>query len=357
MRCLTKLVIVPAALGLVCGSVWADSISPTGVSGVLGVGDSGIVRKTVTVDEGTPTTSKVDVYFLADTTGSMGGAIAGVKSSATTLLASIAGLGDVAFAVGEYKDFPRSPYGGGSDFSYRLNQAMTTSQASAQAGINLWGASGGADTPESQLDALKTLAEDPVTGWRTGSKHLLVWFGDARGHDSASEPAYPGPTEAEATAALVAAGIQVEAIDVGAMDATGQVTRIAAATGGHKYIGPNNDAIVGIIEDAITEAFTTYDTVALDISEVPAGITVTVVPGNYTGSYDRSVTRTFEFDVTFTGDAQGTYDFNIYATVDGGRVATETDSIIVRGMPDGGATLPFLVAGVMSLLGLRRRLS
>lgn len=358
MRYLTKLMLVTGGLGMLGTAVLADSISPSVFTADLNVGESVTVRKTVTVDEGRPTTSKVDVYFLADTTGSMGGAINGVKASAGALLASIAGLGDVQFAVGEYKDFAISPYGSAGDFPYRLNTAMTANQASAQAGINMWGASGGNDWPESNLHALKSLAEDPATGWRDGSKRLVVWFGDAYGHDSA---AHPGPTEAATIAALQAASIQVEAIDVGSaglgLDATGQATRITAATGGHKYTGPNNAAIVAVIQDAIEAAFATYNTVTLDLSEVPAGLLASIVPGSYVGDYDREETRTFEFDLTFTGVAPGDYSFNVYGLVDGGRVATESDRIRVfngTSVPEGGMTLPLLGMAAV-LFGLLRR--
>jgi len=51
-----------------------------------------------------------------------------VKTNATAILASTAGLGDVAFGVGEYKDV-------GDVYVYRQNQDITTSQAAAQAGI------------------------------------------------------------------------------------------------------------------------------------------------------------------------------------------------------------------------------
>ncbi len=50
---------------------------------------------------------KVDVYFLADTTGSMKPAIAAVKSGIVDVMTRIQGLGsDVWFGVGDYKDFP-----------------------------------------------------------------------------------------------------------------------------------------------------------------------------------------------------------------------------------------------------------
>jgi hypothetical protein len=331
--------VASAAIGL------ADSISPGSVTASLDVGESLTIKKTVTVSEGPPTSSKVDVFFLADTTGSMGGAIANVKAAAASILSSAAGLGDVAFGVGEYKDV-------GDVYIYRKNTEITTVQATAQAGINLWGASGGGDTPEANLFALEQVAE--TTAWRDGSERILVWFGDAPGHDPRA-----GSTEASATAALQAEGIAVQAISVGfaQLDSSGQATRITAATGGVLYNGISVSDIVDTINDAIETAAATYTLVGIDTSEVPAGVGVSVNPASHSGDFDRSIERTFDFDVTFTGLAPGSYNFNLYGTVDRGRVATEDDHITVgrTGVPDGGASLVLLGFAMTALGWLRRR--
>src|SRR3954463_6367939 len=83
------------AAGALClsSTAFADSISPTSFSATLGVGDSTTIHKTVTVTAGTPTSSKVDVFFLADTTGSMGSVLSAVQSSAASIMSSAAGLG------------------------------------------------------------------------------------------------------------------------------------------------------------------------------------------------------------------------------------------------------------------------
>ena len=46
-----------------------------------------------------------------------------------------------------------------------------------------------------------------------------------------------------------------------------------------------------------------------------------------TGSFDRSIDRTFNFSTTFTGVTAGTYDFSILGTVDGATVGTELDHV------------------------------
>jgi hypothetical protein len=260
-------------------------------------------------------------------------------------------LGNVSFGVGEYKDFTDS-------FAYRLNANISASgaanQADAIAGINLWSASGGGDTPEANLFGLESAATG--TAWRTGSARILVQFGDAPGHDPSD-----GSTQATATAALMTNNVAVEAIDVGDLNGTadghtGEAQAIAIATGGAYFPGIDESTIVDTINDAIHTAFETYTTVGLDLSGAPAGVTVTSSP-DITGTFDRSIVRTFNFTVTFTGVAPGTYDFPIFGTVDGGVVATEADHIVVGTVPDSGSALMLLGLAMASVAAFRRKLA
>jgi hypothetical protein len=243
-------------------------------------------------------------------------------------MANISGLGDVAYGVGEYKD-----YNAFDPFVYRMNQDITTETTLVQQGINAWSASGGDDWAEGQIYALKQVA-DTVT-WREGSTRIVIWFGDAPGHDPAGPP--PGITEAEATDALVAKAIKVMALDVSAygyLNYGGQAQNIADATGGKYYPNVNISQLVIDIQNAIITYFDTYNTVSLGTSTVPAGLTVTVDPPSYTGEgpYDRSIERTFDFNVTFTAVTPGSYSFTIPVLVDDGTMATEQDDIIVGGL-------------------------
>lgn len=308
---------------------WADAISPGTFSATVAVGESVTVNKTVTVTQAV-TTSLLDIFFLADTTGSMGSAISSVKTEASNLLSSTALLGDVRWAVGEYKDQFDA-------YAYKVNTGFTNNQAAVQAGINSWSASGGGDTPEANLYGLEQAANDG--GWRAAAGKVLVWFGDATGHDPRL-----GSTEASATAALQSQGIKVQAINNGNLNQTGQASRITAATGGNLFAS-SGAGVGAAIAAAITSAVTNYSTVCLDLSEVPSGLSAVLTPLCFSGAFDRSEDRDFNFALEFTGATPGAYDFNVYGTVDGGRVATEFDSITVT-----GSTVP--EPSILALLGL-----
>ena len=303
----------------------ADTVVPSNYATSLKLGKSVTITKTVTINAGPPTSAKVDVFFLADTTGSTYDTLASVQAGAAAIMSGTAGLGDVAYGVGEYKDF--NPY---DPFVYRLNQDITKNNTDIQNAINMWEASGGEDWEEGQLYALYQVANS--VSWRDGSTRIIIWFGDAPGHDPAGPP--PGVSETEATAALGAKTIKVIALDLLDLNYSGQAQRIADATNGKYYSGINPAQIVADIQTAIYSSFETYSTVSLGTSAVPTGLTINVSPPAYyaDGTWDRSTDRVFTFNVTFTAVFPGSYIFSIPVLVDGGTMATEQDNILVGGL-------------------------
>jgi hypothetical protein len=106
--------------------------------------------------------------------------LSSVQSGAAAIMASTAGLGDVAYGVGEYRDV-------GDSFVYRLNQDVTTDTTAVQTGMSAWVASGGGDWEEAQLYALYQVAN--TVSWRPGSTSIVIWFGDeARSRPSRELP-------------------------------------------------------------------------------------------------------------------------------------------------------------------------
>jgi hypothetical protein len=308
---------------------------------------------TVTIPKsaGTPV---ADVYFLADTTGSMTAILGAVQAGANNVLTALNGLGaDIAFGVGNYKDFAS-----GDPYGFQHQVSPTHSLPTATAGINAWSASGGGDLPEAGLFALDSLAvaPGPGIGWRSGAKRIIVWFGDAPGHDPvcAGVSGAPTVTEASATAKLVAQGITVLAISTATpglddnptlgesgYDAIcgppggtpGQATRITAATGGTLATGINATTIVNTIIAMVTAAVGQIQNVKLVPSVSIASFVTAITPAGGYGPLSGNQDHTVTFDVKFVGGACQSKDQIVNGTLDvvadGSVIATKTVQITV----------------------------
>ncbi len=283
-------------------------------------------RETVTVFiPATAALAKADIYFLADTTGSMEPILAAVRAGAGAILGGLGGF-DFAFGVGNYKDF-----GSGDPYAFQPQQSVTKVAASVQAAINAWSASGGGDTPEGQFFALDRLAEPaggPI-GWRADSTRIIVWFGDAPAHDPvcAALSGLPGAiTEASVSAKLAGEKIAAIAISTttgtpGALDAdpaplstdysgacgapggsAGQATRIAAATGGIHATGIDATTIVQTIIDLIKKVLGPINNVSLVPDAVVAPFVDSITPAGGHGPLPRDKDHTLKFDVAFSSD-------------------------------------------------------
>jgi hypothetical protein len=356
----------------------AASITPDTFSATIDVGETVTVDKIIELDP-TPV-SKVDVFFLADNTASMGGIIGTVMSNASAILGAIAGGDprftgvDVAFGVGRYYGDPSEPGvspgppASPPSIAYQLQQAITTSQAATQAAINSWSASGGDDFPEANFFALHQVATeggstdgvgstDPgiatgqVTDWRDGAGRVIVWFGDAPSHTTTVD-------QAEAIAALTGASVTVAAINTESsglgIDFFGQASAIVGATGGtltNDVSGTTAtiDAILAAVSSAISTIDLTFaaigDTSGLNVSYTCTdALGCTGVPGG----------ESRDFKMTVTGVSPGTYVYDTIAVGVAG--ASETDTITVRGtpVPEPGTLLLF-ATGLIGLGLIRRR--
>lgn len=290
---------------------------------VLTLNPGDVVDETITVTIPKHAgTARADVYFLADTTGSMGSILAAVQAGANNVLAALGGLGvDLAFGVGNYKDFAQ-----GDPFGFQHQVSPTPVAATVTGAINAWSASGGGDTPEANLFALDQLAVPPggAIGWRIGSKRIIVWFGDAPGHDPicTAVSGAPAVTEASTTARLVAEGITVLAIstanpgldDIPTAGATGYVaqcgapggvpgqgTRIANTTGGAFATGINAGNIVNTIINLVTGAIAGIQNVKLVPSAAVAPFVVSITPAAGYGPLAGDQDHVLTYQVKFAG--------------------------------------------------------
>lgn len=318
----------------------------------------------------------VDVYFLADTTGSMGEQLQIVKDNIASILATLTASGyNFAFGAGNYKDFPSDPY------QFQHNISPTSDMAAVVEAVNYWYADGGNDGAEAQFYALDRLANDPGIGWRPGAQRIVVWMGDYPGHDPICN-ALTGLgydiTEDSVIGSLQANAIKVIAVSVGiynGLDAdptplsgdyasacgiggsAGQATRIADATGGtamsELYATDLAYAILNLVEPGT--GYINY------VQLVPTGDTASFVtylsPDGY-GPIDPSGGPfDLPFEVVFTGavpcsTAPQVFYGTIDLVVDGVTAAQKQVQITVPACSEGGPCAELEAAADAALLQL-----
>lgn len=282
------------------------SVSPPSVTATLPPGGSTSVTKTVT----TPTIPpNPEICFLADTTGSMGAALNNVVTNIGTIMSTVVAAQSTAkFCAAEYKDILSSPP---DPFRYRLNQAVTSSQAAITAGIGNWlPASGGGDTPEAQLPALRDLATQGATGWSASppATRIIAWFGDSNGHDPRA-----GVSLASAISALTGPpNVKVIAVPVttggNGLNNGGQANAIVNATGGSLV-----SATPGAVAAAILLGLQSLPVTVTPVAVGCAGLTVSFAPASQTVTSGNNAVFTETITVDNNPALQGT---TINCTVD-----------------------------------------
>lgn len=179
-----------------------------------------------------------DVFFLSDTTGSMGVLIDSVQRASRDIFTDFQSRGDVRFGVAEYSD------GNSEDFAVRFNltdengAALSGDRLEVGAAIDDWSPFGGGDIPEDNLAGLRLVAEEAP--WREDSQRVILWFGDAPGSDPASD----GTTLNEALSALNTNCVQVIALDLDGLDETGQASEVVG------QVLDSCNVSGGVLEDA-----------------------------------------------------------------------------------------------------------
>jgi uncharacterized repeat protein (TIGR01451 family) len=232
-------ILVPIASLVLLSSTALAGVSPDSVVAVKNPGDSFTIQKVVATPAIPP---KPDVVFLADATGSMGGAIANVRAGSTSIMNAVkSAQDDSQFGAASYRD-------AGDAYVFRVEQDVTASIPAVQNGINSWTAAGGGDREEAQLYALRQLATGAAS-FRAGSSRIVVWFGDQPGHN----PSVGGVSLSSTIDALKAAKIRVIAVSTGAnlLNEGGQAVAITSATGGLFISGINDNLVADAILDAL----------------------------------------------------------------------------------------------------------
>jgi hypothetical protein len=345
--------VVGAALAVPAVASAEPGLSPASVEAVIFPGQSFEVEKTVTTPEVPP---EPEIYFLVDTTGSMGSVIASAKANINSIISDILAEAPAAeFGLGQYKDFPRDAF---------AFQHMVSIGGDVATAVGTLSAGGGYDGSEGQFFALDRIANTGVAGFTAGGSDIVVWIGDAPAHDpvcAAITSLGYDITEASVTTDLQAAGLTVVALstttgyaaglndnptssagDYSAACGTpggtaGQADRITAATGGDSLtnVAPEN------VAQAILDAIGAVSVEVSMTSNCEAPISTSFDPSTRTVvSGDDAV---FTETISVAADAEGgTYECADWALIDGsplrdaeGNIIYETKTIEV---PDGFVT-------------------
>jgi hypothetical protein len=334
--CFVALVLSSAAL-IPCAAQ-AQSIVPSTSSATLMVGETVTFNSVVTLAASGAV--KVDVFFLADNTGSMGSIVGQAQRGASAILSGLPS--DYQYGVGRYLGDPSE----GERNAYTQLVGLTTDKGAVQSGINSWYAKLGGDTAEANFYALQQAAN--TVDWRPDAQHLIVWFGDNPSHTVTT-------TQSQAIDALTEANVNVIAFNsVSAgrgIDQFNQASGIVDAVGGtlvNDFQRISGDAFVSAVlgEIALSSSFldlvfgSTFAGLGLDLS-----FSCTDVLGclNVAGGESRS------FDLTVTGKEVGMYNFDIFAQ---GVGASANFSITVVPEPE---TYAMLLAGLAVVGAVARR--
>ena len=244
------------------------TVNPAKVDATLKPGEKMTVEKTVDSPAFPP---KSDIVFLADTTGSMTESLQNVKENAKDILKEILDAQPTAqFAVTDYKDLEHDKMGA---YDFHVGQDFTTNIDNVVAAINNWTPSPRSrDRPENQLLALHKLATGAVS-WRANSTPIIVWFGDAPGHDDGT------PSLSQVIEALKAAKIKVIAISVTSSSGLGpQADKIANATDGDHLRDAAPSTVAALMLENLQNLPITVNPVIVD----PGPLLITFEPSEAT---------------------------------------------------------------------------
>lgn len=245
----------------------------------------------------------------------MGPAIANVRTQLGAIMTTVqAAQPDAQFAVTSYRDV-------GEPRTFVVGTDLTGNAATVQSAINSLTAAGGGDGPEAQLNALWQVGDGgDAISFRADSTRMVVWFGDAPGHDPSN-----GHTEADATASLQGVDAQVIGISVNTggyplgINQTGQAQRIVDATDGALYSGVASDQVAAKILEGL--------------HNLPATVTAsTTCDAGLSVSFDPALPQT----VTSGESVTLTETITVAADAPQGSTLTCTTAFLVNGV-DAGA--------------------
>lgn len=213
----------------------------------------------------------VDIVFVQDLSGSMGGAIAGVRSSVINFANDLARKGiNAQFASIGYSgpgNIPTTPPTSPCEFlgPFQDLKDVNTFQAHV---TGSWRATGGCDLPENGLEAIQYAHEN--VSWRSGAARVYIDITDVSHHTADTNCNGLGPCTDQTLESIVDMVGETSIIHVVAPQSEFQRTRnggldpwkLAEATGGEKLVLPSNGfvdltalGIAEVVGEAITFTF------------------------------------------------------------------------------------------------------
>jgi hypothetical protein len=158
------------------GSRWSKPLSVLALFALTAAGATAAYG----VSTKTAATPQLDIEIAIDTTSSMGSSISQAQADSKRLVNDVrARYPGALFAVVQFKD-------AGDTTEYQLLQPMTGDATKVDNAIDTLTPSGGGDYPES-YNLVFQKSTDPATGWRAGSRKLVVVIGDAEPHGAGTD--------------------------------------------------------------------------------------------------------------------------------------------------------------------------
>lgn len=247
-----------ALTSLMCGVLIANSIWPLPRPGGDPVTSVGIARDPAPVAAQEQVRPRIDVVFVLDTTGSMGGLIEGAKQTIWSIadrLASGQPRPDIRIGLVAFRDR-------GDQYVTKLSP-LSRDLDGVQAELRGLTADGGGDHPEDVNQALHRAIHDMQ--WDRGERTLRLVFlvGDAPPHDDYADQ----PTGAAIAAQAKSAGITINTIRCGGDTATESAWQVIAQAGGGRYTTIAQDGGVAVVESP-------FDAKLAELNRALAGTTL-----------------------------------------------------------------------------------
>jgi hypothetical protein len=307
-----KLRTVAAAAALCASGLAQAQYVPPSVEATIGIGETVVFNGMVTLPAGGA--DRVDVFFLIDDTGSMGGIINNAKAGATAILNALPA--SYRYGVASFDGDPSEGVTAANAFNRRTD--LTTDRTAITNGLNNITAGGGGDTPEANLYALERTAA--TSSWDAGSQRLIVLFGDAPGHVNTVTTGAAGDALVAAGAKLIAfnsssAGNGIDGRDTSPAEptTTRQASDIIARTGGalvNNFASLTNQAFVNAVTAQISSAVSTLD-LLFSTTFAGTGLNVSVSCTDARGCASVAAGDSRSFSVSVTGVNAGLYEFDV----------------------------------------------